>query len=93
LENNKPEKKFKCGAITATVWNNKGLKDGTVYEYKTVSVVRNYKDSEGNWKTTNSMSPTDLPKLSLVCQKAFEYTSFEEVDQQQNNKIPVETVA
>ena len=72
-EGNKPEKKFKAGAISATVWNNTVEKDRKKIEFKTVSIERSYKDSNGEWKTTNSMRSNDLPKVALVAQKAYDY--------------------
>lgn len=64
-----PDKKFKAGAISATVWENK--QDS--FSYFTVSLERNYKDKMGSWKTTNSMRINDLPKAKLALEKAYEY--------------------
>ena len=45
---NLPEKKFRAGAISATVWLNKGLNgNGEETEYKTISIERNYTDKDG----------------------------------------------
>ena len=69
-----PEKKFRAGAISATVWNNAGQnKDGEPTEYRTVSFDRAYKDKEGNWQHTSSLRISDLPKAGVVLQKAYEY--------------------
>ena len=63
-----PEKKFKAGAITATVWTNNSEKG----KYSTVNLDRVYKDGE-SWKTTGSLRMNDLPKAVLVLSKAYEY--------------------
>ncbi|MFT4297958.1 MAG: hypothetical protein ACMXX5_02090 [Candidatus Woesearchaeota archaeon] len=68
-----PEKKFRAGTISATVWENSIEKDGEKSSYNTVSLERAYKDKAGNWQSANSFRPNDLPRLSLVAQKAFEY--------------------
>jgi len=73
---NKPEKTIRAGAIKATVWQNISEKDGKQTSYPTISIERNYKDKEGNWQTTHSFRPADLPKLALATQKAFEYITF-----------------
>jgi hypothetical protein len=73
---NAPLKKFRAGAIIATVWSNQA-KDGEG-EYKTVSLERGYKDKEGVWKYTSSLRAADLPRASLVLQKAFEYLALSE---------------
>ena len=74
-----PEKRFSAGAVVATVWQNQGTsKDGQVVGYKTVSLQRRYKDKEGNWKSASSFRISDLPRASLVMQKAFEYLVLKE---------------
>jgi hypothetical protein len=73
---NVPEKKFRAGAVSATVWKNSVEKDGHESSYNSVSLERVYKDKEGNWQTTNSFRQNDLPKLALVAQKAYEYVVF-----------------
>lgn len=70
---NKPEKKFRAGAVSATIWKNKGKKaNGEEFEYSTISIDRNYKDGE-DWKTSNSFRVNDLPKLGAVADLAYKY--------------------
>jgi len=70
-----PEKKFSTGAISATIWKNDGTnkKTGENVEFRTVHLDRRYKDKDGNWQSTSSLRLNDLPKASLVLQKAYEY--------------------
>ncbi len=70
---NFPKKKYKAGAITATVWENKG-KDakGLEHSYQTISLERVYQDREGQWKSTNSFRVNDLPKVNLLMSKVYE---------------------
>jgi hypothetical protein len=76
---NLPEKKFRAGAISVTVWKNQGKgKDGDEVEYQTISIERNYKDKAGAWQTTNSMRINDLPKASAALQKAYEFIVVKE---------------
>lgn len=76
---NMPEKKFSTGVISATIWKNQGqAKDGKQTEFRTISLQRRYKDKEGNWQSTNSMRINDLPKASLVLNKAYEYLVIRE---------------
>jgi len=78
MENEKrpspPLKKFRAGNISATVWLNH-VKDGEG-EYKTISLERTYKDKEGAWKHSSSLRAMDLPKASLVLQKAYEFLAM-----------------
>ena len=70
---NKPEKKIKAGAISATIWKNeKQDGEGKPFNYFSVSIDRNYTDKEGSWHNTNSLRISDLPKAILVLQKAHE---------------------
>lgn len=73
---NAPLKKFRAGAICATVWTNKA-KDGES-EYKTVSLERGYKDKDGAWHHTGSLRSADLPRAALVLSKAYEYLAMGE---------------
>ncbi len=73
----KPEQKFRAGLISATVWNNE--KDGK--EFKTVSFEKNYKDKEGEWKTTNSLSANDIPRALVVLSKAFEFVTLKPTEE------------
>ncbi len=84
-EKNKPEKKFRAGPITATIWKNKLEKDGKEVEYKTVSVERNYKDKQDQWQSTTSLRAHDIPNALLVLNKTFEYMQFKEVDLNNGN--------
>jgi len=77
-----PMKKFISGPISATIWLNTGKENK---EYKTVSFARNYKDKDGNWKTTNSLRINDLPRASLVLSKAYEYLVTNNSSEQQDS--------
>lgn len=80
-QGNYPEKKFRAGAISATVWRNKGQKaNGEDSEYKTISIERSYTDKAGKWQSTNSLRTTDLPKAQVVLQKAYEHIVLQEQD-------------
>ena len=72
--NNLPEKKFRAGAISATIWNNSTTdKFGNPVSYKTVSFDRRYKDKDGNWQSSNSLRVNDIPKAQLVLGEAYKY--------------------
>jgi len=76
---NLPEKKFRAGTISATVWQNKGqTKEGEATEYRTISIERNYKDKNDKWQSTNSLRVNDLPRATVVLQKAYEFLVFKE---------------
>ena len=73
MSGNAPEKKFRAGAIAATVWKNAGQREGKPVEYRTISIDRVYKDKEDKWQHTSSMRLNDLPRALVVLQQAYEY--------------------
>jgi hypothetical protein len=81
ISGNIPEKKFSTGTLSATVWQNQGKsKTGEEVSYRTVSFQRRYMDQKGEWQTANSLRINDLPKASLVLQKAYEYLVIKEME-------------
>lgn len=80
VSGNIPEKKFSTGALTATIWENQGKnKEGNDVNFKTVSFQRRYMGKNGEWQSTNTPRINDLPKASLVLQKAYEYIVMKEL--------------
>ncbi|MBN2142837.1 hypothetical protein JW711_05915 [Candidatus Woesearchaeota archaeon] len=74
---NLPLKKFRVGAVSATVWENQSVNDqGQPVSFKNVSFERSYKDANGEWQTTNALRANDLPRAVLVLNKAYEFISF-----------------
>ena len=71
---NVPEKKFRAGPISATIWRNIGEKGS----YSTVQLSRNYKDASDTWKSTGSLRLNDLPKAIVTLNKAYEYLVLKE---------------
>jgi hypothetical protein len=85
---NMPEKKFRAGAISATVWQNNGQsnKTGQPVVYRTISLERGYKDKNGEWKSTSSFRINDLPRAALVLNEAYRYIVLK--DMQAGAAIP-----
>ena len=80
ISGNIPEKKFSTGGLTATVWQNQGKsKTGEEVSFRTVSFQRRYMDKDGEWKSTSTLRINDLPRASLVLQKAYEYLVMKEL--------------
>ncbi len=68
-----PEKRFKQGNCTASIFANKVMKDGQEIETHSVVLLKSYTDKEGNWQSTNSYGRNDLPKIVRAAEKAFDY--------------------
>lgn len=66
------ENRISAGGVSAVIWNNKKEMNGQEIDMKTVSVQRTYKDKNGDWKHSTSFRITDIPKVRLVLDKAYE---------------------
>ena len=69
----KPEIVFKYGAVRASLFRNVVVKNGRSLPLPKVVIEVRYKDKNGQWQGTNSLSLNDLPKAIMALQKAFEY--------------------
>lgn len=77
-----PEKKFRIGGVVATVWKNIQKRDDEEYEVFNTSIIRTYKDKDGNWQTTNSFALNDLPKVVAVAQEAYKFIALKDTDKE-----------
>ena len=69
-----PEKRFKCGACEVSIFENIiTRKDGRKANTKKVSFQKRYKDSDGEWKSTQSLDVNDIPKARLALYEAYKY--------------------
>ena len=67
-----PVKKVKIGGIEVAVWQNES-KDKKVFF--TTTLERSYKVGE-DWKKTNSLRDSDLPKAILALQEAYHFVAL-----------------
>lgn len=75
MEGKKPDKKFRVGGVVAAVWTNSIEHDGKEDEFKVVSLEKNYKDMDGNWRKTSTFIESDVARAILALNKAYEYIS------------------
>ncbi len=69
----KPEITFKVGAARASIFRNTIKSYGKSISLPKVVLEVRYKDREGNWRGTNSLSINDIPKAMTALQKAYDY--------------------
>jgi hypothetical protein len=72
-----PEKNFRQGSCSASVFSNEIRKNGKTMKMQSVSIQRSYKNGDG-WKNTNSYGVNDLPKLIIAAGKAYDYLTARE---------------
>ena len=76
---NKPEKKFSCGSISASIWANTKVVTGEKVKIYSVTINKAYKEGD-EWKYTNSFNIEDLPKVALVAAEAYKYMRLKSTD-------------
>src|SRR6056297_1037716 len=65
----KPVAKFKAGQVSAAIWENDiKTKEGKQTTMLKATVQRRYKDSSGEWKSSDSFSRNEIP-LAIFCLK------------------------
>ena len=68
----KPEKKFRCGPIAASIWAEAKMINNEMITLYSIKIDKTYKDGE-IWKHTGSFAAGDLPKVALVANEAYKY--------------------
>ncbi len=70
---NNPEKKFKAGGCSATVFINEFDTPSGKRAARNAVLERTFKDQDGTFQRSNSYSLNDIPKAIFVLQKAYEH--------------------
>jgi len=77
----KPEKKFRCGPITASIFAEARVVNGQMVKFYSTSIDKAYKDGE-QWKHTTSFAAEDLPKVALLATEAYRHLRVKELDEE-----------
>lgn len=64
----KPDDKKQLGSIQCTIWSTE-LDKGVSYTY---TLMRSYKDKDGEWQNTKSLRPQDAHAVQVLNTWAFE---------------------
>ena len=76
---NPPIRKINAGCVHASVWENTMKnKEGQDFVANSVSIVRRWKDPEGEWHDSSSFHPNDLPNVVLVVEAALKFLRLDE---------------
>lgn len=67
----KPEKKFRIGAVSASVFVNQAEDGGS---FRSVTLERRYKDGD-EWKSSDSFTLKDIPSAIAVLQMAMHHVA------------------
>jgi len=78
---NKPEKRFHCGFISASIWAKSKSVEGEMVKFYSINIDKAYKDGD-DWKHTTSFAAEDLPKVVLVANEAYRYLRLRSPDEE-----------
>ena len=82
-QKNEPVKKFRYGRICAAIWANQS-ENGRVWF--NVTVTRSYMDGD-QWKDSSAFRLDDLPIVTKVVDKAFDWIWEQSVPAETNGKV------
>jgi len=75
----RPEKTFRAGACSASVFVNERKTDNGTVNLPSVAFSCRYKDeASGDWKDASSMSPNEVARALIVLNKAIEHCLLRE---------------
>jgi hypothetical protein len=79
-ESSHPEKTFRAGLLSASVFRNTVTVGDEQRLIPKVTFQKRYKKPDGEWATTSSLDVHEIPKAILVLEKAYEYLVSRETD-------------
>jgi hypothetical protein len=77
----KPERVFRIGPVSASVFVNETESEGGKRRFRSVNLQRRYRDSsDGEWKSSSSFGLAELPQAMAVLDLALKHLASEEGD-------------
>jgi hypothetical protein len=69
-----PEKTYRAGCVSATIWQNEVERDGRIVTQYSVKIEKHYKDQKTDeWRSSDYYYGIDLADLVLVARLAYQY--------------------
>lgn len=75
----KPEKVFRIGSVSASVFVNKVDTDNGKRDIRNVNLQRRYKDGD-EWKSSSSFGLGDMPQAIEVLRRSLDYVAGKEAE-------------
>ena len=75
--NRQPDRRFKCGGVIASIWVNDTGESGHGMQAK-IQLVCHFQASDGQWGKTTSFNINDLPRVSAVVRRAYDWLNLTE---------------
>ena len=67
-----PIAKFRAGQVSSALWENEIEVKGKTVTILKATVQRRYKDKDGNWQSSGSLSRNEIPLAVYCLQQAFQ---------------------
>ena len=66
-----PLKRIRAGPIVCALWENEATVKGRTVSFLKATVERRYKDSQGNWQSSQSFGKAEIPLVQWCLDQAF----------------------
>ena len=77
-ENRKPDKEFRAGRVTASLWKTETEHEGRTAEKWSTKIQKSYRDdASDSWKPTDYYYPSELSDLLIVTRHALDFIRLE----------------
>ena len=86
----KPLLKFRAGAISCALWESEANINGQMKTMLKATDERRYKDSNGQWKSSNSFGRNEVPLVQWCLDQAFTAMVQEKGNGEQIEEMQVE---
>ncbi len=67
----KPVAKFSAGQVSCALWENSIQVNGSTKTVLKATVERRYKDKDGSWRSSQSLSRNEIPLAVYCLSRAF----------------------
>jgi hypothetical protein len=73
-QKNSPEARWQIGSISVSVFQNEARKtNGETFPVRKIVMQKTFRDDSGNYRNTNSLDVSEIPKAILALEKAYEH--------------------
>lgn len=92
MTNEKPVAKIRAGAVSCALWRNTIKVNGQQKTALKATIERRFKDADGQWKSTQSLSRNEIALAIYVLSKALDWIIQQENEKGGNDGIEEEVV-
>lgn len=73
-----PIKILRSGRISAAIFQRQSDRQGQNRTEHEICIRKRYKDAQGQWRSTETLYPDELPRLAAIAQRAYEFLMVRE---------------